>query len=114
MLFQDAANAISEIEISKIFSGSMPPDPSRTPWPLAPPIFHQVCATALKLDMLKFKYHSSEKKLISTKTTILTSRKVKYDEKKILEVLLTKHFTSRVTFQLSKNPNENLFKHLFG
>ena len=48
MCSQNAENAISETQISKIFRGHMPPDPPRrlVPSALAPPIFRQVSATA--------------------------------------------------------------------
>ena len=47
MCSQNAANAISGAQISKIFRGGMPPDPPRilVPSARAPPIFHEVSAT---------------------------------------------------------------------
>jgi len=47
MCSQNAENAISETQISKILQGDMPLDPPRSlvPSALAPPIFHQVSAT---------------------------------------------------------------------
>jgi hypothetical protein len=42
MCSQNAANAISGAQISKIFQGGMPPDPK---------IFHEVSATGIKLTL---------------------------------------------------------------
>jgi hypothetical protein len=51
MCSQNAANAISGAQISKIFRGGMPPEPPRilVPSAQAPPIFHEVSATGRDL-----------------------------------------------------------------
>ena len=61
MCSQNAENAISETQISKIFQGGMPPDPPRrlVPSALAPPIFRQVSATDSKLHMFATKHKSN-------------------------------------------------------
>ena len=59
MRSQNAANAISGVQILKIFWGGMPPDPPKklVPSALAPPKFRKVSATAVtQLYCIVFAY----------------------------------------------------------
>jgi hypothetical protein len=77
MCSQNAANAISGAQISKIFRGGMPPYHPRilVPSARAPPKFHEVSATAPRTEEISAVWRGRGEKIVSDNSKCIRTSK---------------------------------------